>query len=66
MQGLKQCSTGVPPARGASRCGGLSSEAAAAVEYGPLVALIPAVVIGIVSTLGGQLITGFQSVIDGL
>jgi pilus assembly protein Flp/PilA len=52
---------------GAGRWGKFSSEAGAtAVEYGLLVALIAAVIIGIVSTLGGQLITGFQSVVDGL
>ena len=44
-----------------------SSEAgAAAVEYGLLVALIAVVIIVAVGVLGGQLIPGFQSVIDSL
>jgi pilus assembly protein Flp/PilA len=38
---------------------------AAAVEYGMLVALIAAVVIGIVFTLGGQIQAAFQAVSDG-
>ena len=38
---------------------------AAAVEYGMLVALIAAVVIGIVFTLGGQIHDAFQAVSDG-
>lgn len=58
------------PSGWASKAGMLrdfSKEAGAtAVEYGLLVALIAAVIIGIVGILGGQLIPGFQSVIDGL
>ncbi|QCB96754.1 Flp family type IVb pilin [Arthrobacter sp. PAMC25564] len=50
----------------AGRWGNLSTEAGAtAVEYALLVALIAAAIIAVVGTLGGQLITGFQSVIDG-
>ena len=44
-----------------------SSEAGAtAVEYSFLVAFIATAIIGIVEVLGGQLVPGFQSVIDGL
>ncbi len=39
---------------------------AAAVEYGLLVALIAAVIIGIVTTLGGQLTTAFTTVSTAL
>ena len=39
---------------------------AAAVEYGMLVALIAAVVIGIVFALGGQIQSAFQTISDGL
>jgi pilus assembly protein Flp/PilA len=39
---------------------------ATAVEYGLLVGLIAAVIIGTVILLGPALIPGFQSVIDGL
>lgn len=39
---------------------------ATAVEYGLLVALIAAVIIGIVVTLGGQIADAFQSVVNGL
>lgn len=45
----------------------LSDEAGAtAVEYGLLVALIAAVIVTIVATLGGQLVPAFQSVIDAI
>ncbi|WP_308197243.1 Flp family type IVb pilin [Arthrobacter humicola] len=67
MKGLSRYSLTLRRAAGAGRWGKLSSEAGAtAVEYGLLVALIAAVIIGIVGTLGGQLIPGFQSVVDGL
>ena len=39
---------------------------ATAVEYGLLVALIAAVIVGIVVTLGGQVQAGFQTVSDAL
>lgn len=45
----------------------LSSEkGATAVEYGLLVALIAAVIIGIVVTLGGQINTAFTTVSEAL
>lgn len=39
---------------------------ATAVEYGLLVALIAAVIVGIVGTLGGQVQSAFQTVSDAL
>lgn len=39
---------------------------ATAVEYGLLVALIAAVIVGIVFTLGGQIQAAFQTVSDAL
>lgn len=39
-----------------------SDEGATAVEYGIMVALIAAVIIGIVTTLGGQIRTAFTNV----
>lgn len=39
---------------------------ATAVEYGVMVALIAAVIIGTVYILGGQVNTAFQQVVDGL
>jgi len=39
---------------------------ATAVEYGLLVALIAAVIIGVVVTLGGQINTAFTSISDQL
>jgi pilus assembly protein Flp/PilA len=67
VQGLKESGAVVRRARDAAPWGKLSSDAgAAAVEYGLLVALIAVVIIGAVGVLGGQLIPGFQSVIDGL
>lgn len=39
---------------------------ATAVEYGLLVALIAAVIVGVVATLGTQIQAAFQTVIDAL
>ena len=39
-------------------------EGATAVEYGLIVALIAAVIVGVVYTLGGQINTAFQTVSD--
>lgn len=39
---------------------------ATAVEYGLLVALIAAVIVGVVATLGGQITTAFQTIVDAL
>jgi pilus assembly protein Flp/PilA len=67
VKGLKKCRAVMRRASEAGRWGNLSSEAGAtAVEYGLLVALIATVIIGVVGVLGDQLITVFQSVIDGL
>jgi pilus assembly protein Flp/PilA len=41
-------------------------EGATAVEYGLLVALIAAIIVGIVGTLGGQVQAAFQTVSDSL
>ena len=41
-------------------------EGATAVEYGLLVALIAAVIVGIVATLGGQIETAFQTVSNAI
>jgi pilus assembly protein Flp/PilA len=41
-------------------------EGATAVEYGLLVALIAAVIVGIVAILGGQVAAGFQTVVTEL
>ena len=47
--------------------GRLSSErGATAVEYGLLVALIAAVIVGVVATLGTQIQEAFQTVVDEL
>ena len=43
-----------------------SEEGATAVEYGILVALIAAVIIGIVATLGTQIGNAFQTIVDAL
>ena len=43
-----------------------SEKGATAVEYGLLVALIAAVIIAIVATLGGQINTAFTTVSDAL
>ncbi len=43
-----------------------SEEGASAVEYGVMVALIAAVIIGTVATIGGQLNTAFQAVSTAL
>lgn len=39
---------------------------ATAVEYGLLVALIAAIIVGVVATLGTQILAGFQDVVDAL
>jgi pilus assembly protein Flp/PilA len=39
---------------------------ATAVEYGIMVALIAAVIVGTVTTLGGQVDDAFQTVVDAL
>lgn len=45
----------------------LSSEkGATAVEYGLLVALIAAVIVGVVATLGTQITAAFQTIVDAL
>ena len=41
-------------------------EGATAVEYGLLVALIAAVIVGIVATLGGQIAAAFQAIVTAL
>jgi pilus assembly protein Flp/PilA len=67
VQGLKKCrSAGRRAPEGTLRRKLACEAGATAVEYGLLVALIAAVIVGIVGTLGGQLIPGFQSVIDGM
>lgn len=38
---------------------------ATAVEYGLMVALIAAVIVAVVATLGGQIVNAFQSVSNG-
>lgn len=43
-----------------------SEEGATAVEYGIMVALIAAVIVGVVAILGGQVNTAFQTVSDAL
>jgi pilus assembly protein Flp/PilA len=43
-----------------------NKEGATAVEYGIMVALIAAVIVGVVATLGGQVQTAFQTVSDAL
>jgi len=43
-----------------------SDEGATAVEYGIMVALIAAVIVGIVATLGGQIAAAFQKIVDAL
>lgn len=39
---------------------------ATAVEYGLIVALIAAVIVGVVATLGTEIQTAFQTVVDSL
>ena len=39
---------------------------ATAVEYGLLVALIAAAIVGVVGTLGGQITAAFQTIVDAL
>ena len=41
-------------------------EGATAVEYGLIVALIAAIIVGIVATLGTQIAAAFQTVVDAL
>jgi pilus assembly protein Flp/PilA len=41
-------------------------EGASAVEYGLLAALIAAVIVGVVTTLGTQLCSAFQTISDSL
>ncbi len=41
-------------------------EGATAVEYGLLVALIAAVIVGVVTILGGQIAAAFQAIVDAL
>lgn len=50
------------------RMGRLAREdkGATAVEYGLLVALIAAIIIGVVATLGTQIQAAFQTVVDAL
>lgn len=43
-----------------------SEEGATAVEYGLLVALIAAIIVGLVATLGTQIEAGFQTIVDEL
>jgi pilus assembly protein Flp/PilA len=43
-----------------------SDQGATAVEYGLMVALIAAIIVGIVGTLGGQVQAAFQAVSDAL
>jgi pilus assembly protein Flp/PilA len=43
-----------------------NEDGATAVEYGLLVALIAAVIVGVVATLGTTIQAAFQSVIDAL
>jgi pilus assembly protein Flp/PilA len=43
-----------------------NEEGATAVEYGMLVALIAAVIVGVVTTLGTQVQAAFQSISDAL
>jgi pilus assembly protein Flp/PilA len=43
-----------------------TEEGATAVEYGLLVALIAAVIVGIVAILGGQIAAAFQAIVDAL
>jgi pilus assembly protein Flp/PilA len=39
---------------------------ATAVEYGMIVALIAAVIVGVVATLGGQIQAAFQTIVNAL
>ncbi|NYT38803.1 Flp family type IVb pilin [Allopusillimonas soli] len=41
-------------------------EGATAVEYGLIVGLIAAVVVGVVATLGNQIAAAFQAIVDEL
>jgi pilus assembly protein Flp/PilA len=44
----------------------IEEDGATAVEYGLMVALIAAIIVGIVGTLGGQVQAAFQTVSDAL
>jgi pilus assembly protein Flp/PilA len=67
VQGLKKCrAVGRRPPEGNRRTKLSGETGATAVEYGLLVALIAAAIVVIVGVLGGQLLPGFQSVIDGI
>ncbi|MBU6245444.1 MAG: Flp family type IVb pilin [Actinomycetales bacterium] len=43
-----------------------ADKGATAVEYGLLIALIAAIIVGVVATLGTQIQGAFQSVVDAL
>jgi pilus assembly protein Flp/PilA len=43
-----------------------NEQGATAVEYGMLVALIAAIIVTVVGTLGGQISTAFQTIVDAL
>jgi pilus assembly protein Flp/PilA len=43
-----------------------NEKGATAVEYGLIVALIAAVIVAVVATLGGQIRTAFQTIVDEL
>jgi pilus assembly protein Flp/PilA len=49
-----------------ARLEGQKERGATAVEYGLLVALIAAVIVGIVATLGGQIAAAFQTIVTAL
>ena len=49
-----------------NRAARTKDEGATAVEYGLLVALIAAVIVGIVAILGTQIAAAFQTVVDAL
>jgi pilus assembly protein Flp/PilA len=44
----------------------LNEEGATAVEYGVLVALIIAILVGVIATLGTTILAAFQDVVDAL
>lgn len=54
--------------RAVARINSLRSEeeGATAVEYGLIVALIAAVIVGVVATLGGEINTAFQKVVTAI
>ncbi|POH60715.1 Flp family type IVb pilin [Arthrobacter glacialis] len=51
---------------GADRLKGDNEKGATAVEYGIMVALIAAVIVGIVATLGTEIRTAFTTVVNAL